>query len=364
MSNWFTRWLGLDGFEARDNGGTPGWQPPTAPPRRASERGVSTGEAFSLSLVYRAISIHSVSAKQLGLKVFKGEDEQEAPSFIRRPDVNTPRSVFIEQTVVGLASTGNAYWRVTRDNQDRVQNVVNLNPLDVRPETNLAGDVVGYQYRGNTIPPKQIQHLALLRVPGRVEGLGPIQAAQTELRGALDVRDYSNHWFRDSGVPSGVLKSDQVLSHDQAQGAKEQWNKTAGAREGVAVLGGGLSYEPIFLSPEDAQFIQSQQFNVAQVARLFGVPASLMLASQEGQSQTYQNVEQDWLGYTRFSLMQYLIEIEDALTQLLPGSREARFNVEALLRADTLTRYEAHKIGIEAGFLTVDEVRRIEKLES
>ena len=75
---------------------------------------------------------------------------------------------------------------------------------------------------------------------------------------------------------------------------------------------------------------------------------------------TYQNVEQDWIGYIRFSLMSYLIEVEQAFTTLLPRGQEARFNLEAILRSDTLTRYNAYKIGLEAGFLTVDEVRASE----
>jgi phage portal protein BeeE len=60
--------------------------------------------------------------------------------------------------------------------------------------------------------------------------------------------------------------------------------------------------------------------------------------------------------------MSYLIEIEQGLTSLLPRGQEAHFNIEALLRSDTLTRYNAHKLGIEAGFLTIEEVRAIEGL--
>lgn len=314
-------------------------------------------------MVYRAISIHAVAVKQMSIKAYRGDEEVSAPPWLRRPDVNLSRAAFLEQTVVGLASTGNAYWKISRDNQGRINNLENMNPLDMRPTTNLAGKVTGYTYNSDkTYTTDDIKHLTLLKVPGKVEGLGPIQAAQVELRGAIDTRDYAGNWFHDSGVPNGVLKSDQVLSPDQAKAAKDSWNTTAGARNGVAVLGNGLTYTPVYLNPEDAQFIQNQQFNVTQIARLFGVPSSLMLATVEGNSQTYQNVEQDWLGYVRFSLMQYLVEIEDALTSLLPGTREAKFNVEALLRSDTTTRYNSYKTAIEGGWMTVDEVRKIENL--
>jgi phage portal protein BeeE len=60
--------------------------------------------------------------------------------------------------------------------------------------------------------------------------------------------------------------------------------------------------------------------------------------------------------------MSYLVEIEDAFTSLLPGRQYVKFNIDALLRADTLTRYTAHKIAIDAGFMTQQEVRIVENL--
>ncbi|MCD5345056.1 phage portal protein [Agromyces sp. S2-1-8] len=337
----------------------------TAPARTATDRNVAAGEALGISMVYRAVQIHAVSGKQISLIAeANGKPLTRQPQLVRQPDVKISRSAFLEQTIVALASQGNAYWRKTVE-AGVVKNVANLNPLDVTPNTNAAGEIVSYGYRGRdeAFTTSEIQHLSLLRVPGSPKGLGPIQAAQIELRGALDLRDYSSNWFEEGGQPTGLLKSDQPINRDQAAQAKETWNDTAGAKNGVAVLGAGLDYKPVYLSPADAQFLESQQFTVTQIARLFGVPASLMLAAVEGNSQTYANVEQDWLGYVRFSLMAYLVEIEDAFSQILPRGTEARFNVEALLRADTTTRYTAHKIAREAGFLTVNEIRAIENLE-
>lgn len=336
------------------------------PSRNAvAKRPVSSGEALGVSMVYRATQIHAIAAKQLSIQALRERDGKPlpiTPTLVRRPDMGLSRSAFIEQAIVSLASQGNAYWLKQMDDSGAVQNLTTLNPLDVEPQANSRGECVGYAYQGGTLAANQIKHLRLLRVPGSLKGLGPIQAAQVELRGALDLRDYSQNWFQESGIPNGVLKSDQHLTADVAEQAKITWNASQGAKKGVAVLGAGLSYQPIFLSPRDAQFLDSQKFTVTQMARLFGVPASLMLASVEGSAQTYSNVEQDWLGYVRFSLMAYLVEIEDAITELLPRGTVAKFNIEALLRADTTTRYAAHKVALDAGFMTLDEVRNIENM--
>jgi phage portal protein BeeE len=87
-----------------------------------------------------------------------------------------------------------------------------------------------------------------------------------------------------------------------------------------------------------------------------------MMTAVEGSSMTYQNVSQEWLAFIRFSMMQYLIIIEDALSDFLPGQSRAKFNLEAILRADTTTRYAAHASALQAGWMTKNEVRAIEDL--
>lgn len=335
----------------------------TAPSRSATLDAVTVAEAFGISMVYRAIQIHAISGKQLSIETTRYGRVVDDHPLTRRPDPESSRSSWIEQLVVSMASTGNGYCEIVRDAFGQAIALPVLNPLHVRIETNRAGRVIKYHYQGRELQPRrEIMHVTLLRVPGSAYGLGPVQAAQPDLRGAISTRDYAAAWLDDSGVPTGVLKTDQNITRETATDAKTRWNTDAGQKNGVVVLGNGLDYRPIFLSPKDVQFIESQQFSVTQIARLFGVPASLMLAAVEGNSQSYANVEQDWLAYVRFTLMGYLTEIEDALSELLPGARRARFNIEALLRADTTTRYSSFRTAIEAGFMTVAEVREIEGL--
>jgi len=315
-------------------------------------------------MVYRAVSIHTVAAKQLSYDAYRNGvvlTTDQAPTWLKRPDINSTKSAFMEQTVVSMACTGNAYWLITRNDRG-VSNLEVLNPLDVLIHTDARGNIAKFSYQGRDYSPNDIQHLQLLRVPGTPYGLGPIQAAQAELRGAIDTRDYAGNWFTGSGVPvGGYLGTDQSLNPELAQQTREAWTAATANRDGVPVLGNGVKFVQTFLTPADAMWLEAQKFNVTQAARLFGVPASLMLASSEGSPQTYQNVSQEWIGYVRFSLMQYLIEIEDAFSQLLPRGTDAHFNVEALLRSDTLTRYQTYQLATgDKPWLLPSEVRAIE----
>jgi HK97 family phage portal protein len=332
-----------------------------------SSRSVTSGEALGLAAVYRAVEIRAIAAKQISvdaLLVRTGLPVSETPRLLRKPDPDCSRAQFIEKTVVSMNLSGNAYWRcVYADREKReISSLWVMNSNDVEIRQSDSGRVIGYTYRGRDLDLKDVKHLSRMRVAGSPYGLGPIQAAQIELRGSIDTAQYGSDFLDSGDVPTGILKSDQMLTKESAEAARTQWTESRGGRGGVAVLGQGLDYRQTFLSPKDAQFIESQNWNVTTAARLFGVPGSLMMVSLDsrGSSQTYQNVEQDWLGFVRFGLANDLIEIEDAFTELLPGTQRAKANYEALLRADTKSRYEAHSVSL--AWRTVNEIRGVEGL--
>jgi HK97 family phage portal protein len=347
------------------------------PPARSKSGVVTTERALSLSVFYRGVQIHATAACQLALGVERdGLPLDPTPSLVLKPDVDETRSAFLEYTVVSLYVDGNAFWKITRDPAGAVVNLQALNPNEVRvivKRDAFGQKTVTYGYGGKELGKREIKHLQLLRVPGMARGLGPIQAAQIEVLGALDARDYGALWLTDSSIPDGILSTDQELAPGDSDKYRNVWygrnadgtardNDPTPAGERLRVLGKGLSYTPLLLKPSDVQFLESQQYSTIQMARLIGAPASIMLVAVEGNSETYSNVEQEWIGYVRFSLMKSLREIEEALTELLPGKQTARFKIDALLRSDTKTRYESHAISLDPqkGWATVDEVRGLE----
>ena len=356
--------LGLAKRESIPN--ADGQLPGIVPPSRTSyAAGITTETAVSMSTVYRAFSILATSAGQISYHVERNGlvlPDAEVPSLMKRPCLDLDNSEFIEQTVLSMVTTGNAYWLLNEGPAGAVIDVTVLNPHNVRPAKDPKSGRLTYWVGSTEYPAHRIKHMALLKLPGRLTGLGPIQAAQVELRGALELRDYAALWFSEGSVPDGVLTSEQVLTADDAKTYRAAWNAPAaeGDTSRLRVLGKGTTYEPIMLKPADAQWLESQQFTTTQLARLLGMPASLMLAAVEGSAMTYSNVEQDWIAFTRFTLMGYLRKIENALTDLTVRGQSVRFKLDTLLRSDTKTRYEAHGIGISAGFLTINEARAIE----
>lgn len=344
----------------------PGVMPPT--------RREAPFEPASLVSVYRAIDIITSAVAQLPLRVERHGVEvpaSEIPDIIKAPSLSFTRSDFLEQIALSLAVTGNAYIFAKRIGGKIVELVV-LNPHEVLPTQDETSGVITYSYRGRDYSQADIQHLKFMVLPGSLKGLGAIQAARAEIQGAINLRDYAAQWFNGAGQPSGILSTDQALTAEDAKQIRDTWNNIDPATgkplpatanpSNIKVTGKGVKYEPIVLNPRDAQFIESRNFNTLEIARLFGIPATLMLTSTEGSSMTYSNIEQDWIGFVRFTLTKYLRKIEEALTTFTPRGQTVRFQISALLRSDTLTRYQAHQIALSAGFMTLNEVRAIESL--
>ena len=339
------------------------WVADVTPPPREAGGIVTPRDALGLDSVYRAVSVLATACDQLTLDAWRGAAPLvPAPSLLRHPnmlDATSSLPAFVHETVTSLATRGEAFWdKTTGPVGTGVGNLAIIPPLDVFPYRNKAGQR-RYIWQGKDCGPDRIQHLKLLHLTGEPRGLGPIQAGMRPLLGALDVARYGTEWFRTSGVPSGVLSTDQRLSFDEALEYKRAWHASVTGGT-TAVLSAGLAYKPIYLTPREAQWLDSQRFTVTQVARLFGIPARLLLVGVDGSSMTYANAEQEDIQFRKYTLARYLREIETAFSACLPRGTECRFNVEGLLRTDTKTRYESYEIGLRAGFLTTDEVRASE----
>lgn len=337
-----------------------------APPRlQRVENGVTirrdAGEdPRVLDSVYRALAILEGSISQLTLDRYSrtlGRPRGSATGMIQRilPAGQTLPG-FLGEITQSLAQTGNAWLRVPRDGAAGPVRV--LDPTRCSARIDVATGVKTITYDSLTV--SDVRQLQLTHVPGEPLGQGPIQAWADGLRGAIDAHQYAAQWTRRGGRPTGILTTDQTLSADMAKEWKDAANKTMTPESGVAVLGSGLTYKQCYLTPAELQLLDVRKVNVISVARIFGIPARLMLTSGDGDSKTYANMEQESILFVRHTLMPYMREIEAALSELLPD--DVRFNVDGFLRPDTTTRYAAHKVAIESGFLTIDEVRAIEGL--
>lgn len=153
------------------------------------------------------------------------------------------------------------------------------------------------------------------------------------------------------------MKTDKKVTPEYAKQAKTDW-KASGTAADIKVLGENLTYVPLDMKPADLQFLETQKFDTTQIARLLGIPASIMLAAVDGSNLTYSNIEQSWIEFADYTLAAYAGEIEELFNRLLPRGRTAAFDWDSSRRADMADRFNAYQTAIASGWMTVDEIRR------
>lgn len=324
---------------------------------------VSETAALTLVPVSRAIAVLETAIMQIPVKVQRGELDVESPAWLITPDIenNVSQAEWLGTTLVHMATFGNAFWKITR-NARGIVNIKNVHPSNISVMTDVIGNKI-YMIGGNSYTNNEIVHLKLWSKPDSTAllGEGPIQRHKSVLRSALDLHNYADNWFRTAGVPTGTLTTTEFLSEDIAIQNKKAFVESQKERS-VAVLSSGLKYESVALSPEDAQFLENQKYITRQIANMFGVPTLYMGMGIEGQGMTYVNGNEDRTKLYDDGLQQYIVRIQQAITDLLPRGQEAEFNLTEFLRPNQLSRYQSYAIGITNKFLTIDEVRALESL--
>ena len=208
--------------------------------------------------------------------------------------------------------------------------------------------------------PADLFHVKAYPWPGQLEGLSPIAYAREAMGLGLAAEKYGAAYFGDAMVPSAVLESDQDIKRESAQKLKAEYVALLKRRRrDIAVLGSGAKLRAIAIAPDEAQFIQTQKFNVSTICRFYGVPPEMMAGETAGH-EAYTSPEMRGTDFLTFTLRPWLYRVERAVSGLLPSTQNARFNAGGFVRATLLDRYTAHKLGIEAGWLLRSEVRELE----
>ena len=331
----------------------------TAPARESSV--VSPTTALSLVAVSRATSVLETAIMQIPVNVYRGNTALPTPLWLETPDIENQisQAEWLGTTLIHMSTYGNAYWFIKRGPRGIV-NITNLHPSDVSIMTDNQGRII-YSYLGKNYSAQDIKHLKLWHSPSSTSllGEGPLQRHKSVLRSALDLHNYADNWFRTAAVPTGTLTTSEFLSADVAKQNKQAFIESQQERS-VAVLSSGLKYDSLALNPEQAQFLENQKFITRQIAMMFGVPTMYLGMGIEGQGMTYVNGNEDRAKLFEDGLQQYIVRIQQAITDLLPRGQYAEFNLTEFLRPNIKTRYESYAIGLTNNFLTVPEVREME----
>lgn len=346
----------------------------------ATTAGVTVSEttALNLSSVFACAYALSSDVAKLSLLVYRrlpqGGKTRAADHPVYRllhsqPNPEMSAMDFRQVMTLYLVLWGNAYAEIQIDRRGRPWALWPLLPWEVQPARS-ADRQLWYEVREATGAPRMVEASRMLHVRGLsldgIVGCSVVRMARETIGLGMAAEQYGASFFGNGAMPGGVLEHPGRLSPGAKDKIAESWNKIhqgASAAKRVAVLEEGMKYNAVSIPPEDAQFLQTREFQVEEVCRWFRMPPSKI--GQLRRAQGWSTLEVTNTDYLIDTLMPWLLRWEQWCNVRLFSPAEqpeyfAEHLVESILRADSQTRSQANAVAVQWGWLTRNEVREME----
>lgn len=354
--------------------------------RSTAGQSVNAHSAMQLSAVYACVRILAESIAALPLHFYRYTDTGSKQKAVDHPlywllhDEPNPEMssfTFRETLMTHLLLWGNAYAQIIRNGRGEVIALYPLMPDRMTVDRDDRGHIY-YEYArsdsdANTLgrkssvilSPEDVFHIPGLGFDGLV-GYSPIAMAKQAIGMGLACDEYGAAFYQNGAQPGGVLEHPNVVKDPKR--VRESWNAIyQGSRNAhrIAVLEEGMTYKPISISPEQAQFLETRKFQIDEIARIFRVPPH-MIGDLEKSS--FANIEQQSLEFVKYTLAPWISRWEQAIQRslLLHSERTryfARFNVEGLLRGDYQSRMNGYAVARQNGWMSANDIRELESLD-
>lgn len=302
--------------------------------------------ALQIAAVFRCIKLIGETSSSLPICAYKrvGTYDREPLGFdhwlsrlLREPNENMSGDEWAEAMYGQMAGWGNGYTQIV-PNSEGIP--VELWPykVDRMKVTRKEDMTLEYEYPNvhglpRTLAKGRVAQFRGFSLDG-VMGLSPIGLARQSMGLSLAAQQYAGSFFTSGGRPSGIMTSDKLLTDKQREQVRKEYGGMAdGGESGKRfwLLEASLKYNAISVSPEDMQMLQTRTFEIAEIARWFGVPLHLLM-EQEKSTSWGSGLEQMNLAFLTYTLRPYLQRMEQTFNRVIIPER---FRREIFVEVDT-----------------------------
>ena len=323
--------------------------------------------AMNLSAAYRSIELISDGIAMLPIQIkrinSKGKNNYLNNHYLNLLFDNDSKQMskylLIKQLIQSVLVRGNGFAYIERATDGTP---INLQFVD-------SSVVINYdKYNGTLnytcshispvpISPSNMIHLRKNSYDG-INGISVLTFAKRSLDLASNVENSASDFYGKGGNVSGILKVNSNLNKEQREQILRNWNESfTNSNTSIAVLQGNMEFQKLSLNAEETQMLQTRNFNVADIARFFGINP-ILLGQKDGNSYTtLEMVQSDFLIHT---LMPYIAMIEEEFKLKLNQEKNIKieFDVNYLLKTTKQTEASYYSTLVSSGIMTVNEVRK------
>ena len=331
---------------------------------------ITEKKSLMLSAVYRAVDLISGAVAMLPVTLYlDGQRVENDLSYLINFEPNNVSTRFglFKLVVVDMLQKGNAFLLIMR-NGETVEELRYIKPDEVTILHNKKENRKRFRIKDyGDVDDSDMLHFMNLTTDGLV-GISVLEAARRSMGIAWSSEESADNFFERGGAVSGVLAGKAVLTEAQKLQIRQQWKEImAPDVGGVAVIGNDMTFTPVHASAADSQLLESRGFNVAEIARFYGVSPTLL---GDLTRSSYATFEATTLDFLTNCLQPRLTNIEQELNRKLLLRREKQvlkmhfaYDTEDLLRCTKTEMAQYYRDMINNGVMTVNEVRRKLDLE-
>ena len=354
--------------------------------RTTSGKNVNERSAMQVTAVYACVRILSESIAGLPLHTYRYLKDGAKEKAINHPlyrllhDEPNPEMtsfVFRETLMSHLLLWGNAYAQIIRNGKGEILALYPLMPNRMTVDRASSGEIYyTCMVNDSDNPTLKAQGQAYLRredvlhIPGLgfdgLVGYSPISMAKNAVGMALACEEYGAKFFENGASPSGVLEHPSTIKNPDK--LRESWNsifKGSGNSHRVAVLEEGLTFKPIAISPNEAQFLETRKFQIDEIARIFRIPPHMV---GDLEKSSFSNIEQQSLEFVKYTLNPWVTRWKQSIQRSLFTDKEkkdyfVKFNVDGLLRGDYASRMNGYATARQNGWMSANDIRELENMD-
>ena len=329
---------------------------------------VSINNATQIGAVYACTRLLSDTISSLPVDTFVRRDGNRLPfrprpAWVYEPEgPGSSRVEYYKQVVVSMLLSHGAVIQIIRGGNGDVVALQPLDPTRVTVRRNAATRGREFVIDGKRVlPGDQVLYICEMRKPGSVMGTSRIEEVKNTLGLAKALDEFASRYFSNGANAGGIIEFPGNLTQEQAKDVVEAFeagHKGLRKSHKPGVLSGGAKFQKIGSDAEQAQMLESRQFAVEEIARVFRCPPSMIGLNTPG-AMSYASVEHNAIQFVRYSLTPLIVAIEEAHNRLLPGDAFLRVNMDGLLRGDSATQAQVFSTAMQAGYMSVNDVRNI-----
>lgn len=346
--------------------------------RKSAGNSVTPGNALSVTAYWACLRVLSETVGSLPLITYERLPQGKARAQQHRlyrllhdqPNELMTAISLRETMTLHMASWGNAYALLIYDESGQVVEIWPMRPDRVL-EKRTQGNRRLYHYQWDNGRMEWLSNDEVWQIPGLggngLDGYSVATLFRRSLGLAMDTEEFGSRFFSNDARPGIILEHPGKLgdvAHKNLRESIDEDHLGVEKSHRPMILEEGMKLHEVGIPPEDAQFLQTRQFQVREIARMFRMPPHMI---QDLEQATFANIEHQGIEFVVHTLRPYLVRWEQGILKDLINERErgriyAEHLVDGLLRGDIKSRYEAYAVGRQNGWLSANDIRELENM--